>query len=66
MEPDHRTARGVQTENTGFFERNRFAAITQPLGMIDTDTGHQREIRVNQVHRVQTTAQANSSTTASS
>ena len=46
------------TENPGLFKAHGFAGVAQILNMIDTDTGHQRQVGIHQIDRIQAPAQA--------
>ncbi|MCY1528981.1 hypothetical protein D9M68_641050 [compost metagenome] len=50
-------SRRACAKDTGLLESHGFTGIAQPVGMIDTDTGDQGKIGIDQVDRIQAPAQ---------
>ena len=57
--------RTAGAKDPGFLESDRLTGVAQVLGMIDPDTGDQRQVRIHEIDRVQTTACSNSQNAAS-
>ena len=47
----------ARTEDPGLFKGHGFAGIAQVFDMIDTDTGHQCQVGIHQIDRIQSPAQ---------
>src|SRR3989338_1034468 len=48
----------ARAEDAGLLEGDRLTGITQPVGMIDADTGDQSDIGIQQIHCIQPAAKA--------
>ena len=47
------------TEDAGFLAPNRFAIVTQPVLVVKIDRSHDCRVRIDDIHRVQASTEAN-------
>ena len=43
--------------NAGFFLAYRFTVLTQPVGVVDVDSGNDRDIRIDDIDSVEATTE---------
>lgn len=52
------TTAGLRAENPRLFAADAFAIGPQPVGMVESNTGHHRHVSIDDIGRIQAAAQA--------